>query len=240
MHVKYASRQELYPEPNVCDVTAARETLVFLVFVAVRVDFVFGAGFTAMREELVFVALDTVRVADVVVRAVVACDVEVGVVWRDTVARCGVADERVVTVRPDWSDFRDSVVVAPPRVVMFRDCVTPAPRALEFAARTAASATPMHTKQAVTKDRIPFILSIIIMITKNRVFEQVVFVTKIKKSRHCDGIIFLCVCLIGRATISFNKRNTSFVQIVWGHFNMNVFANINPNAIFPHFTTYSC
>jgi len=162
--VKYASRQELYPELNVCESLVARVTCV---------------GCNARD----------VATRDIVLasRAVVF-----GVVIRDTIVREGVVAVRDIIVLVLLSGVRDTAV-ASLRIVTFCDCFDVMFRPLEFVVRTAASVTPMHTKHAVRKDRTFLILSIIIMITKNTVLGQVVFTRKNKKSRFRSGMFCYAV-----------------------------------------------
>ena len=133
------------------------------------------------------------------------------VVARDTVARdvFGVV-VRDTIVRAPASTLRDAFGVAESRTVTFCDCFSVVFRPLEFVVRTAASVAPMHTKHAVRKDRTFLILSIIIMITKNKLLGQVVFTRKIKKSRNARDKI-LCVCLISVATVPVHKCNAPLV-----------------------------
>ncbi len=116
------------------------------------------------------------------------------VVARETVARdvFGVV-VRDVIVRAPASVLRDVLGVMSLRMVTFCDCFSVVFRLLELVVRTAASVTPMHTKHAVRKDRTFLILSIIIMITKNRVLGQVVFTRKNKKSRYTREFFMLLV-----------------------------------------------
>ena len=151
--MKYASRQELYPELNVGDSVAAR----------VKRDGCIVARDVLVRE-MVFPSRVLV-VFVVVARDTVARDV-FGAVVRDTI------------VRAPASTLRDAFGVAESRTVTFCDCFSVVFRPLEFVVRTAASVAPMHTKHAVRKDRTFLILSIIIMITKNKLLGQVVFTRK--------------------------------------------------------------
>lgn len=51
--------------------------------------------------------------------------------------------------------------------------------------------------------------------------------------------VLVGIAICGGA-IAFNECNASLVQIVWGHFNADAFANVYPDARLAHFATYSC
>ena len=50
----------------------------------------------------------------------------------------------------------------------------------------------------------------------------------------------LCIWCIGWCKVSFNECNATLVQIVWCHFDTNLFSNVDPNARLAHFATYGC
>ena len=60
-----------------------------------------------------------------------------------------------------------------------------------------------------------------------------------KKSRQSAGFVLVGIAICGGA-IAFNECDASLVQIVWGHFNADAFANVYPDACFAHFATDSC
>lgn len=41
-------------------------------------------------------------------------------------------------------------------------------------------------------------------------------------------------------TIAFDKCYATLVQIIWGHFNTNVFTNVDPDACLAHFAANGC
>jgi len=143
--VKYASRQELYPVPNVLEFVAARE---------IREDFLvlLVADRTVacvMRPSSVAVRDTFVAVRWVVVRGAPDADVA-----RETVVRWAVARSDTLFV---CAVRGDTLFVAVPRVVIVRDCAVVALRAVEFVVREAALVAPMHTKHATRKDSVLFI-----------------------------------------------------------------------------------
>ena len=102
----------------------------------------------------------------VVVRCVVVRDIVCGAGFRDTVARCTLSFERVVTLRVVVvPELRVVFVTALPRDAVLRvwDCATTTvllPRALVFVvARAAASAPPMHKNHTAKKGSILLILT---------------------------------------------------------------------------------
>ena len=152
-------------------VLAARAMFVFVPVVATRAEFVFVVALVELRVPDVVVPVFFTVAVDVfgrvaVARCVVVRDTVCGAGLRDTVVRCTLSLERVVTFR---------VVVAPEsRVVTFgvalsREakpwfcvCVTTValfPRALVFVVRTAASVAPMHKKHTAKKGSILLILT---------------------------------------------------------------------------------
>ena len=148
--MKYASRHELYPVPNVLEFVAARE---------IREDFL--VLLVADRTVACVMRPSSVAARDafVVVRWVVARGAPDADVARETVVRC---DDGVV-VRADTPRDDDSVVrcetflVALARGAVVRWVVVVADRTVEFDVRETASAAPMHTKHATRKDSILFI-----------------------------------------------------------------------------------
>jgi len=143
--------------------------MFLFVFVALR------PTFTAVRA----MPLLRVMVRGVVtfaVRETTARDAPVLLALRSIVKRL-----RVSVFRADTDD------VVSPRKVTFCDCGEFDFLALVFVVRRAASVAPMHKKHAVIKDRIPFILSIIIMISKNGILGQVLFARKNKKPAIMTG-----------------------------------------------------
>lgn len=172
MHVKYASRQVLYPVPNVFDCTddvvaarAGRDALRTIAFedVAVRaVDVAERAVVGAVAVRAV-VAAAAVRAVDalrtdalfvVAVRAVVARETVVVAVRAEPVDMffCSVAVARAV-VPVDAAPWERATTVAPDDgEVVFVDCLL-----IAAASRTAASAQPSHMQPAAIKSKIFFI-----------------------------------------------------------------------------------
>ena len=60
----------------------------------------------------------------------------------------------------------------------------------------------------------------------------------VKKSAKMADVLLICV--FSCRTVAFNKCYAAFVQIVWGHFNADAFANVDPNARLAHFAANSC
>ena len=169
--MKYASRQELYPTPNVLGLIAARD--VFTDFTAERPAFA-RVTFAAARFVMLPVRSTAVR--------------EVVVVVRGDVVRATVFVVRATVARDELVVVRCCTVGVLVRVVTSRVCVVGVPREDAVRTRTAASVAPMHIKHTTRNDSVFLILSYNYNDNKKQYFGASGNLQKNKKIRHFGGI----------------------------------------------------